>query len=152
MAYMTDWSRNTSCRAKCLLQAAAGHWVSLCVYSVLGWLTMYQVGLLYLSCSQYSRTICWRGWDGNACLGVRNTSGMGLRERPLMTFDNFWRFLTYLPTLFNPKTSDFLGHTLKSDVINGHSLSITPLIGDHRWYCCIFSFTNKQMHTIIICC
>ena len=33
-----------------------------------------------------------------------------IRERPLMTSDDFWRFLTYLPTLFNPKTSDFLGH------------------------------------------
>ena len=33
-----------------------------------------------------------------------------LRERPLMTSDDFRRFLIYLPTLFNPKTSDFLGH------------------------------------------
>ena len=32
------------------------------------------------------------------------------RERPLMTSNDFRRFLTYLPTLFNPKTSDFLGH------------------------------------------
>ena len=31
-------------------------------------------------------------------------------ECPLMTSDDFRRFLTYLPTLFNPKTSDFLGH------------------------------------------
>ena len=31
-------------------------------------------------------------------------------ERPLMTSDDFRRFLTYLPTPFNPKTSDFLGH------------------------------------------
>ena len=30
-----------------------------------------------------------------------------IRERPLMTSDDFGRFLTYLPTLFNPKTSDF---------------------------------------------
>ena len=27
-------------------------------------------------CIQYSQTICWRGWDDNACLGVRNTSSI----------------------------------------------------------------------------
>ena len=37
---------------------------------------MYQLGILSLSCSQYSQTICWRGWDDNACLGVRNTSSI----------------------------------------------------------------------------
>ena len=36
------------------------------------------------------------------------TEGPCVREGPLMTSDDFWRFLTYLPTLFNPKTSDFL--------------------------------------------
>jgi hypothetical protein len=35
---------------------------------------VYQLGILSLSCSQYSQTICWRGWDDNACLGVRNNS------------------------------------------------------------------------------
>ena len=35
-----------------------------------------------------------------------------IRERPLMTSDDFPRFLTYLPTLFNPKTSDFFGSFL----------------------------------------
>ena len=38
---------------------------------------MYQLGILSLSCSQYSQTICWLGWDDNACLGVRNTSSTG---------------------------------------------------------------------------
>ena len=48
-----------------------------CVCSVVGWLIVYQLGILSLSCSQYSQTICWRGWDDNACLGVRNTSSIG---------------------------------------------------------------------------
>ena len=34
-------------------------------------------GILSLSCSQYSQTICWHGWDNNACLGVKNTSSIG---------------------------------------------------------------------------
>jgi hypothetical protein len=52
-------------------------WVSLCVCSVVGWLIVYQLGILSLSCSQYSQTICWHGWDDNPCLGVRNTSSIG---------------------------------------------------------------------------
>ena len=48
--------------------------VSLCVWSVVGWLIVYQLGILSLSCSQYSQTICWCGWDDNACVGVRNNS------------------------------------------------------------------------------
>ena len=39
-------------------QAAVGHWVSLYVCSVVGWLIAYQLGILSLSCSQYSQTIC----------------------------------------------------------------------------------------------
>ena len=42
-----------------------------------GWLKVYQLGILSLSCSQYSQTICWRGWDDNACLGARNTCSIG---------------------------------------------------------------------------
>ena len=44
-------------------------------------------------------------------------------ERPLMTSDDFRRFLTYLPfsTLKRPIFGSFLP-TLKSDVINGRSL------------------------------
>ena len=37
---------------KCNRQAASGHWVSLCVCSVVGWLLAYQLGILSLSCSQ----------------------------------------------------------------------------------------------------
>ena len=48
-----------------------------CVWSVVGWLIVYQLSILSLSCSQYSQTICWRGWDDNACLGVRNTCSIG---------------------------------------------------------------------------
>ena len=66
--------QDTSRSAKCHRRAAVGHWVSLCVWSVVGWLIVYQLGILSLSCSQYSQTICWRGWDDNACLGVRNNS------------------------------------------------------------------------------
>ena len=50
-----------------------GHWVSLCVCIVVGWLIVYQLDILSLSFSQYIQTICWCGWDDNACLGVRNT-------------------------------------------------------------------------------
>ena len=35
---------------------------------------VYQLGILSLSCSQYSQTIYWRGWDDNAYLGVTNNS------------------------------------------------------------------------------
>ena len=41
--------------------------------SVVGWLIVYQFGILSLSCSQYSQTICLSWWDDNACLGVRTT-------------------------------------------------------------------------------
>ena len=70
------------------------------------------------------------------------TEGPCVREGPLMTSDDFRRFLTYLPTFFNPKTSDFLVKfepplpTLKSDVINGHSLickSLDVLNTSHNW-------------------
>ena len=47
--------------AKCHRWAAVGYWVSLCVWNVVGWLIVYQLGILPLSCSQYSQTICWRG-------------------------------------------------------------------------------------------
>ncbi len=42
--------------AKCHRRAAVGQWVSLCVWSVVGWLIeiVYQLGILSLSCSQYS--------------------------------------------------------------------------------------------------
>ena len=33
-----------------------------------GWLIVYKLSILSLSCSQYSQTICWGGWDDNACL------------------------------------------------------------------------------------
>ena len=69
--------RDTSRSAKWHQRAAVGHWVSLCVCSVVVWSIVYQLGILSLSCSQYSQTICWRGWDGNTCLGVRNTSSIG---------------------------------------------------------------------------
>ena len=69
--------QDTSRNAKCHRQTAVGHWVSLCVCSVVEWLLVYQLGILSLSCSQYSQTISWRGWDDNACLGVRNTSIIG---------------------------------------------------------------------------
>ena len=51
---LRDTSRNT----KCHRGAAVGHWVFLCVCSVVGWLIVYQLGILSLSCSQYSQTIC----------------------------------------------------------------------------------------------
>ena len=42
--------------------------------SVVGWLIVYRLGILSLSCSLYSQTICWCGWDDSACLRVRNNS------------------------------------------------------------------------------
>jgi hypothetical protein len=69
--------RDTSRSAKCHRQAAVGHWVSFYVCSVVGWLIVNQLGILYLSCSQYNQTICWHVWDDNACLWVRNTSSIG---------------------------------------------------------------------------
>ena len=55
--------RATSRSTKWHRQAAVGHWVSLCVWSVVGWLIVYQDGN-YLYPGQYSQTI-WRsqiGW------------------------------------------------------------------------------------------
>jgi hypothetical protein len=59
--------RDTSRGANCHRRAAVGHWVPLCVCSAVGWLIVYQLGILSLSCSQYSQTICWRRWDDNSC-------------------------------------------------------------------------------------
>ena len=78
-----DTSRSTKYHCR----AAVGHWISLCVKCE-GWLIAYQLSKLSLSCSQYSQTVCWRGWDDNACLGVRNTCSLGawpnsLAWRPL---------------------------------------------------------------------
>ena len=73
------------------VQSAIGEqqWVTgfHCVWSVVGWLIVYQLSILSLSCSQYSQTICWCQWDDKACLGVRNTSIIGawpnsLDQRP----------------------------------------------------------------------
>jgi hypothetical protein len=36
------------------------------VCSFVGWLIVYQLGILSLSCSQYSHTICWHVWDDSA--------------------------------------------------------------------------------------
>ena len=71
------WEMDTSQSANCHQPAAVGHWVSLCVCIVVEWLIVYQLSILSLSCSQYSQTICWRGWDDNACLGIGNTSSIG---------------------------------------------------------------------------
>ena len=68
--------QDTSLSAKCHRRAAVGHWVSLFVCSVVGWLIVYQLGILSLSCSQYSLTICWPRWDDNAYLWVRNTNSI----------------------------------------------------------------------------
>ena len=63
----------SSRRAKYHWQAVVGHWVSLRLWSVVGWLIVYQLGILSLSCSQHSQTICLSRWDYNACIGVRTT-------------------------------------------------------------------------------
>ena len=70
--------KNVSVRLRTpAVQSAIGEqqWVTWfhCVWSVVGWLIVYQLSILSLSCSQYSQTICLSGWDDNACLGVRNT-------------------------------------------------------------------------------
>ena len=62
--------------------SAVGHWVSLCI---VGCLIVYHLGILSLSCSQYSQTICWNGWDDNACLGARNTSSIWAWQRLVLT-------------------------------------------------------------------
>ena len=49
--------QDTSRSAKWHRQAAVGHWVSLCVWSVVGWLIVYQDGD-YLYPGQHSQTIC----------------------------------------------------------------------------------------------
>ena len=48
-----------------------------CAVYIVGCLIVYQLCILSLSCSRYSQTICWCGWDDNACLGVRNTCCIG---------------------------------------------------------------------------
>ena len=61
LALMAGWAWNTSRSAKCHRRAAVGHWISLYVCSVVVWLIVYQFGILSLSCSQYSQTICLSG-------------------------------------------------------------------------------------------
>ena len=69
---------------------------------------------------------CQRNAVENLFCPLKNRVSV-LRERPLMTANNFLRFLTYLPTIFNPKTSDFFESfwtplpTLKLDSINGRA-------------------------------
>jgi hypothetical protein len=48
-----------------------------CQQDCVAWLIVHQLGILSLSCSQYSQSICWCGWDDSTCLGVRNTSSIG---------------------------------------------------------------------------
>ncbi len=128
--------RDTSRSAKCHRRAAVGHWVSLCVCSVVGWLIVYQLGILSLSCSQYSQTICWRGWDDNACLGVRNTSSIGawpnsLDRRPL------W-YCIVSPLL----------QTNRSIIFQSHLPSSTSC-GYHSW-CAIGDFNTLKVLQIQI--
>ena len=87
------------------VQSAIGkqQWVTgfHCVCSVVGWLIVYRLGILSLSCSQYSQTICLRGSDDNACLGVGNTSSMGLGKTPLIgCLPWYWVAQFYLQLLY----------------------------------------------------
>ena len=68
---------NTSRSAKCHRRVSVGHQILLSVRSVVGWLIVYQLGIL----SQYSlyrllTRVRWCPHD-DACLGVRNTSSIG---------------------------------------------------------------------------
>ena len=66
---------NFACRIHPKVQSAIGFH---CVCSVVGWLIVYLLAYyVSLSSSQYSQTICWRGWDDNAFLGARNTCSIG---------------------------------------------------------------------------
>ena len=68
----------TLCAERCHWQAAVGHWVSLCVWSVVGWLIVYQDGD-YLYPGQYNQTICWLQigwyclWGGNILMARTST-------------------------------------------------------------------------------
>ena len=82
-------------------------------WSVVAWLIVYQLGILSLSCSQYSQTICLSGWDDNPCLGVRNTCSIGawpnsLDRRPP------WYFIVS-PLLQKTKTNFFVLDILDSE-------------------------------------
>ena len=59
---------------------------------------MYQFGILSLSCSQYSQTICLSGWDDNACLGVRNTCSIGAWPNTLDLRPPWWSYQMELNT------------------------------------------------------
>ena len=82
----------------------------------------------------------WRGWDDNACLGVRNTSSIGawhnsLDGRPPWycivspLLQNKTKFFYHLMSNFLGVISDPHPH-LKSNIINGHSLCIIL-----PWWC-----------------
>ena len=60
--------------AKCFRQAAVGHWFHcVCVWSVVGWLIVYQDGN-YLYPRQYSQNICWSQiWGGNILMARPST-------------------------------------------------------------------------------
>ena len=64
------------------MQATVGHWVSLCVSRAVGWLIVYQLGInLYPVANTVRPSV---DTDDKACLGVRNTSSMGLGITPLV--------------------------------------------------------------------
>ena len=71
---LQDTSRSTKWHRR----AAVGHWVSLCVWSVVGWLIVYQDGN-YLYPGQYSQTICrlqirwYRLWGRNILMARPST-------------------------------------------------------------------------------
>ena len=143
---------NFACRIHPAAQSAIGEqqWVtvSLWVWSVVGWLIVYQLGILSLSCSQYSQTICWRGWDYNACLGVRNSNiieawSNSLDRRPP------W-FCLVSPQLQKTKKNDnwhsYINWTLAIILRGLQTLSVKAINRPGRK-----TFGFKLMH-LLICC
>ena len=78
--------QDTSHSAKWHPQAAVGHWVSLCLWSVVGWLIVYQDDN-YLYPGQYSQTICRLLWGGNILM-ARHSWKAGPGE--VMTVENLF--------------------------------------------------------------
>ena len=87
--------QDTSRSAKWHRRAAVGHWVSLCVWSVVGWLIVYQDGD-YLYPGQYSQTICrsqigwYRLWGRNILMARSSTF---LESRPWWWGHDYRKFI-----------------------------------------------------------
>ena len=120
--------------------------------SVVEWLIVYQLGILSLSCSQYSQTICWPRWDDNACLGVRNTSSIGAwpnsldRRLPWYCISSVKKMFLYSDFVqYKKGTSCLFIYECSKD--KSHAFQFGKVLSG-QWFCSIvLRFDKHQMYS-----